>query len=452
MSIKMKKIFHVFYFVSVPLLLLLGLTNAEEVMVDRIVAVVGDQIILLSDVQQKMRQEMINRRYNSNTTPQILQRLQNEILRGMVDDNLLHTKADLDSIVADPRDVDQFFNEHMTELKKNLGSEEKYQEALTELGMTEQQLRFMFRSMAEKRVIEQMLLQEIRRRISVTPQDMEAWYEANKDSLPVIEEQFKISHIVITPGVLEERKAEAREKLQGILKRARSGEDFAELAKQYSEDPGSASGGGDLGYFARGVMIKEFSEAAFALEKGEISDIVGTPYGLHIIRKEDSRIKADSNGGEVEEINARHILLVLAPGAAEEQEVINRLTEIREKILSGEATFENLAKKYSEDEDSSELGGKLKWQTHETLVQINKIPTFYTEAKKMKVGEISAPFKSSYGYHIITIDDYRPEHAISIIDDRSQIENVLYQEKTYRELERVLAELRAETYIDIRME
>lgn len=448
----MKKIFHVFYFVSVPLLLLSGLSNAEEVMVDRVVAIVGDQIILLSDVQQKMRQEMINRRYNSNTTPQILQRLQNEILRGMIDDNLLHTKADKDSIIADPRDVDQFFNEHMTELKKNLGSEEKYQEALTELGMTEQQLRFMFRSMAEKRVIEQMLLQEIRRRISVTPQDMEAWYEANKDSLPVIEEQFKLSHIVITPGVLEERKAEARKKLEGILERARSGEDFAELAKEYSEDPGSASGGGDLGYFARGVMIKEFSEEAFALEKGEISDIVETAYGLHIIRKEDSRKKIDSNGSEVEEMNARHILLVLAPGAAEEQEVINRLTEIREKILSGEETFEDLAKKYSEDEDSKELGGKLKWQTQETLVQINKIPTFYTEAKKMKVGEISDPFKSSYGYHIITVDDYNPEHAISIIDDRSQIENVLYQEKTYRELERVLAELRAETFIDIRME
>ncbi|HUT64058.1 MAG TPA: peptidylprolyl isomerase, partial [Anaerolineae bacterium] len=255
----MKKIISVFYFVSVLLLLLSGISHAEEVMVDRIVAIVGDQIILLSDVQQKMRQEMINRKYNSNTSSQILNRLQTEILRGMIDDNLLHTKAERDSIIADPRDVDQFFNEHMTELKQNLGSEENFQEALTELGMTEQQLRFMFRSMAEKRVIEQMFLQEIRRRISVTPQDMEAWYVANKDSLPVIEEQFKISHIVIVPGVLEERKAEARKKLEGIMERARSGEDFAGLAKQFSEDPGSASGGGDLGYFARGVMIKEFS-------------------------------------------------------------------------------------------------------------------------------------------------------------------------------------------------
>lgn len=448
----MKKKFRVFYFVSVLLLLLSGLSQAEEVMVDRVVAVVGDQIILLSDVQQKMRQEMINRKYNSNTSPQILHRLQTEILRGMIDDNLLHTKAERDSIIADPRDVDQFFNEHMTDLKQNLGSEENYQEALTELGMTEQQLRFMFRSMAEKRVIEQMLLQEIRRRISVTPQDMEAWYEANEDSLPVIEEQFKLSHIVMTPSVTEERKAGARKKLEGILERVRSGEDFAELAKQYSEDPGSASAGGDLDYFARGVMIKEFSDAAFALEKGEISDIVETAYGLHIIKKEDSRKTVDSNGNEVEEVNARHILLVLAPGAAEEREVINRLNEIREKILSGESTFEDMAKKYSEDEDSRELGGKLKWQTYETLVQVNKIPAFYTEAKKIKVGEISEPFKSSYGYHIITNDDYNPEHTISIVDDRSQIENVLYQEKTYRELERVLAELRAETYIDIRME
>ena len=193
----------------------------------------------------------------------------------------------------------------------------------------------------------------------------------------------------------------------------------------------------------------------FLIKNGKVIDGTGNPWfkaDLLIDSGKIKKIAPNIETNEVEEVNPRHILLILAPGAAEEQEVINRLTEIREKILSGEATFEDSAIKYSEDEDSKELGGKLKWQTHETLVQINKIPTFYTEAKKIKVGEISEPFKSSYGYHIITVDDYKPEHAISIIDDRSQIENVLYQEKTYRELERVLAELRAETYIDIRME
>ena len=448
----MKKIFSIYYFVLVLFLLLSGVSIADEIMVDRIVAVVGNEIILLSDVQQKMRQEMINQRLDSNTSTQVLQRLQNEILRGMIDDNLLLAKAARDSIIADPRDVDQFFNERIIELKQTLGSEEKFQEAIMENGMTEQQLRHMFRVMAEKHVIEQMLLQNIRRRISVTPQDMEAWYETHRDSLPMIEEQFKLSHIVLVPGVLEERRSETRKKLEGILERVRAGEDFAELAKKYSEDPGTASDGGDLGFFARGVMIKEFSDAVFSLDKGEISTIVETAYGLHIIKAEDFRTRTDSNGREVEEVKARHILLILAPGKEEEQAVYARLSIMRERIQSNEITFEDMAKKYSEDEDSRELGGKLKWQTEETLVQINKIPSFYREANKLKIGEISEPFKSNYGYHIIMVDDYNPEHILSLKDDRSQIENVLYQEKTYRELERVLAELRAETYINIRME
>ena len=110
-----------------------------------------------------------------------------------------------------------------------------------------------------------------------------------------------------------------------------------------------------------------------------------------------------------------------------------------------------MAMEYSEDADSRNLGGKLDWQTQETLLQVN-IPSFYVEAKKLQKGEISEPFKSNFGYHILKLDDYIPEHVLNLKDDRSQIENVLYQEKTYLELERVLAELRADTFIDIRME
>ena len=420
---------------------------AQEMMVDRIVAIVGDEIILLSDVQQKLRQEMMNRQYDANTSPQILNRLQNEILRGMIDDNLLQEKAAIDSIIADPRDIDQFFNERMAELKKALKTEESFQAALVENGMTEVQLRHMFRVMAEKNVIQSMLMDRIKRRISVTPQDMESWYEAHKDSLPTLPEQFKLSHIMIVPKVSDVRKTDVKKELEGILERIHAGEDFATLAKQYSEDPGTKADGGDIGYFPRGVLVKEFTDVAFSLKEGEISDIVETQYGYHIIKVEGIRTTTDASGNEVKEVRARHILRTLA----DQDVAIKQLSEMREKILSGEVTFEMMAMEYSEDVDSRNLGGKLDWQTQETLLQVN-IPSFYVEAKKLQKGEISEPFKSNFGYHILKLDDYIPEHVLNLKDDRGQIENVLYQEKTYLELERVLAELRADTFIDVRLE
>ena len=231
----------------------------------------------------------MNRQYDANTSPQVLNRLQNEILRGMIDDNLLQEKAAIDSIVADPRDIDQFFNERMTELKKALKTEENFQAALVENGMTEVQLRHMFRVMAEKNVIQSMLMDRIKRRISVTPQDMEAWYEAHRDSLPTLPEQFKLSHIMIVPKVSDVRKTDVKKELEGILERIHAGEDFATLAKQYSEDPGTKADGGDIGYFPRGVLVKEFTDVAFSLKEGEISDIVETQYGYHIIKVEGIR-------------------------------------------------------------------------------------------------------------------------------------------------------------------
>ncbi|MBN1291936.1 MAG: peptidylprolyl isomerase [Candidatus Latescibacteria bacterium] len=443
----MRNMIRIYSYIILLLLLSGGLSYAQEMMVDRIVAVVGDEIILLSDVQQKLRQEMMNRQYDTGTSPQVLQRLQNEIIRGMIDDNLLTEKAAKDSIIADPRDIDQFFNERMAELKQTLKTEENFQAALVENGMTEQQLRHMFRVMAEKNVIQRMLMDRIKRRISVTPQDLEVWYEAHKDSLPSIPEQFKLSHIMIVPKASEDQKLLVKNELERILERARSGEDFAALATQYSEDPGTKDDGGDIGYFPRGVLVKEFTDVAFSLKEGEISDIVETQYGYHIIKVEGIRTRTDENGNEVKEVRARHILRTLA----DQDATIKQLSALRDKILSGEVTFETMATEYSEDQDSRNLGGKLDWQTQETLLQVN-IPSFYIQAKKLEKGQISEPFKSNFGYHILKLDDYRPEHVLNLKEDRNQIENVLYQEKTYRELERVLAELRADTYIDVRLE
>lgn len=435
------------------LLACMQIANGQQV-VDRIVAVVGNNaknnIILLSDVQQEMRKQMINRNMDSNTNPEVLRRLQEQVINGMIDDRLLLEKAQTDSLEADPRHVDQVMNQFMSDLKNTLGTEEKYQEALEENGFSEQQLRHMFRETARKNVIQEMLLDTVRRGVSVTPQEMEQWVATHRDSLPEMPEQFKLSHIMLIPKMGEERKKAIKDKLLAIRERVIAGEDFAELAREYSEDPGTASDGGLIPYFPRGVMVEEFTEAAFSLANGEISDVVETDFGFHLIKMEDKRFDRESDGRMVEKAQVRHILLQAQINEEDNQKTMERLKEFREQIMNGKAKFEDLAKEYSEDEHSAVQGGRIQWQTGSQLSQT--IPEFYEMASKMKPGEISEPFKSKFGYHILKLEQYRPQHMLNVMDDRTIIENQLMQEKTIAELERILAELRRATYIDIRME
>ena len=419
-------------------------------MIDRVVAVVGSEIILLSDVQQEMRKQMINRNMDNNTNPDVLRHLQEQVINGMIDDRLLLEKALIDSVEADPRHVDQVMNQFMSDLKNTLGTEEKYQEALDENGFTEQQLRHMFRETARKNVIQEMLLDNVRRGISVTPQEMEQWVATHRDSLPEMPEQFKLSHIMLVPKMGEERKKAIKDKLTAIRERVLAGEDFAELAREYSEDPGTASDGGLIPYFPRGVMVEEFTQAAFALANGEISDVIETDFGFHIIKMEDKKFVRETDGRMVEKAKVRHILLQAQINEEDNQRAIERLKELREQVISGKAKFEDLAKEYSEDEHSSVQGGRIQWQTGSQLSQT--IPEFYEAASKMKPGDISEPIKSKFGYHILKLEQYRPQHVLNVMDDRTVIENQIMQEKTIVELERVLAELRGDTYIDIRME
>ncbi len=419
-------------------------TNGQ--LVDRIMAVVGDEIILLSDVRRKISALMMSRNMNENTPANVIESLFREVIQDMVNEQLLLVKAAQDSIEVDMRQVDLLEKDQLAEIKREYGSDEAFSNALQEFGLTEQQLRYMLREMKYKYLLTETLMQEISSSNTPTSQEMEAWLVANQDSIPVMPEQFQLSHILLYPKVLEKRKDETKEKLQGILKRIRDGEDFAELAREYSQDPGSASEGGDLGFFTRNEMVPEFSEVAFSLQPGEVSNIVetklqtgeGMQFGFHIIKVEEIRS---------EQIRARHILMLLKPDEEDEKAIIERLKQMREEIASGNTTFEDMAKENSEDENSSELGGKLQWLTKE-----QGIPSIIIQAEKLEVGEISEPFKSQFGYHILKLNDYKSAHTLNIKDDNYIIRQMVTQQKNMVELDRILNKLKTETYIDIRME
>ncbi len=410
---------------------------------ETIVAVVGDDVILLSELQKQVNSQMLARNMNMNTPRNVLLKLRDDTLEGMIDDRLLVMKAERDSLEVDERDVDLELKNSLSQLRQRYGSEEAYQKGLEEYGLSEVQIRRMYADAIRNNFLLDQLRMMMSHHISVTPQDMEKWISANSDSLPEIPERFKISHILLYPQVSLERKKAATDTLKSIRERIMNGEDFGELAKEYSQDPGTAKDGGFIDWFTRSSGYDpDFTTAAFSLAKGEISDVIETTHGLHIIKCED--IRGD-------EIQARHIMIVLMPNDNDNQALIDRLSKMRTNVVENGELFEDVAKKYSEDETSRELGGKINWITSAQGTQESGIPSFIEHARELEKGGVSTPFQSQYGFHIIKLDDYQPTHVLNIVDDRTMIENLIRQQKFIDEYNRLLLELRQQTYIDKRL-
>lgn len=415
--------------------------HAQEQIVDRIVAVVGDQIILLSEVSRQLDAQIMERNIDRKSSPQVIAALQQEVVDAMVNEQLLQVKAKRDSIVPDPRDIDSFAKNEYSRIRKQFPDDDAFKKALEQVGLSESQLRYMYNAMARKNVIQQMMMQKIEQSVSVSPRELEAWHTVNKDSLKEVPEQLRFSHIMITPKVSETKKKAAREKLEGILAKLKAGADFSEMANTYSEIPGGTKDGGYIGWFKRNDFDERFATAAFSLKKGDVSDVVETQLGMHLIKVEDIR------GNEV---LARHIVVLLKVGPEEEQEAAKQLNTIRDDILSGKAAFEDMAKKYSEDASTRDHGGQTKWLMR---TEPNLPASFMEQASRLKVGEISPPFKSEYNsFHIMRLDGHKDAHILNLKDDQSILESLVKQQKIIREFERIFSELRKETYINIRYE
>jgi len=268
---------------------------------------------------------------------------------------------------------------------------------------------------------------------------VEAFYQQFRDSLPRVEASVDISHILMQIKPSEESAKQALEKIKKIKQLLDNGADFAQVARQYSEDPGTRERGGDLGFVERGTLVKEFEEVAFQLKPGEISDIVRTQFGFHIIQLLERR---------GEQIHVRHILIQLQPTQADEQRTYEKLVEIRKKIISGEATFEAMALKYSDDPNVQKDKG------HLGVFRINslQIPEFKAVIDTLKEGEISMPVRTQFGYHIIRLNKRIEPHVMTLETDWQQIEQMALDYKRNKLFTEWLAKLRQEIPIEIKMQ
>lgn len=420
-----------------------GISSAQEVL-DRIVGVVGDQIILESELKAQMALYAAQLGIDLKDE-QTEKQMEKELLEQMINDNLLLIQAQKDTTIeVTSKEMETGVEEQMEKVKSQFSSPEAFQEQLKAEGLTENELKKKYKEQIKKQMLIDRLVSKKLSKVSVTTKEVKDFYQTYKDSIPDQPESMKLGHILLeiklSQSTLDSLKKRAEMVLnkakKGLVLKARpEGEDFTSLASKYSDDP-TGKNGGDLGFFRRGDMIERFEEVAFALNPGEISDLVETEFGYHIIKVEEK--KEDM-------VHARHILILIRPSKEDTIRVNTLADSLGQRILSG-TDFGELAKEYSADEESRKMGGELGW-----FPVAQMMPEFKDGVMGLNIGEISKPIHSQFGVHILKVLDKKEQKKFTLEDDWDVIKDMARRKKTNQEVQKWVEKMRQEAYVEVRL-
>lgn len=391
-------------------------------LIDRIVASVDNHIILWSELNYRLRFEMEARELSPYAPADTLAALRQEVLDDMVDEQVLILKAQKDSLQIDPTEVEELLGQQFRMARSNMNDVE-FGQMLKRVGLSERQLKARYRKEIRHRLLYRQMRSLVSYRQHITHRDVEAYRQTLGDTLPT---QISLSHIRVKIRPSDEVLAEKRAQIEEIEKRLQAGADFATLAREVSEDPGSASNGGDLGCFGAGTLVPEFEEVAFELKPGETSGPVLSPYGYHIIRLNEKREDA---------ICSSHILVLAKTAEGDQERAAERLRDLRQRALSGEK-FAALARQYSDDPSSAAQGGL--WGTFPR----EQVPAFlkpYIDG--LKLGDVSEPFfLQGEGF------------LFKINADQATLESLIREALTEKAMRELIANYRQQIHIETRLE
>jgi len=419
--------------VALAILAAAGTSLAQRQLVDGIAAVVGDQVVLESEVDEELY--LYQMRSGSQLADDEALKVRDRILGEMVDEMLLVAKARRDSIALDPGELEEEIARRVGDLKTRHGSEEAFQAALASEGLTQTDLEAIYRDDIERRLLAQKVVdRDVRPKVDVTWAEVERYYEENKAEVAAVPEGYQIAGILVVPKVSEESKRAAYARLEEARARIERGEPFADVARAYSDDA-SAQSGGDLGTIARGATVPEFEEAAFALNPGETSGIVTTRFGFHLIQVVE---KSD------EGVRVRHILVRLEVTPEDGTRAAARAESLRQRALGGE-DFAELAGRYSDDERTRGSGGVLGWFTPEELA-----PGFLETLSGIEPGGISTVLKGETGFYVLRLLAHEAPRTAPLDEIRSRLREFLTNQRLEEEYRKLIDKLSGEIYVDVR--
>ena len=438
--------------VAILSLLTLPRLEAQTVVADKVVAVVGNSAILYSDVVDYSKQFISQRRergYTSDRDPM------SEALEALLTQKLLYNQALIDSIEINNAAVAENVDNRVEAMIAELGSIAALE---ADAGKPVFEIKADMRRMAEEGQYAQMMQGSIMNAVTITPGEVEKFYHSLRiDMLPIVPEQYVYAQITKFPSSITQAKQRTRERLLEMRERVIGGSRFDMLARMYSMDPGSALQGGEMDYMPLSNLEKPFAEALAKLQPNQISGVVETVYGFHIIQLIDKR---------GEEYKCRHILLRPTFTDYELADDLKLLDSLRTEIAEQRLTFEQAAIDFSDDKYSKQNGGLV--TNHELLEVYGANDTSYsrtafykedlgrdyTYMRNLKPGDMSAPFQSADMRgntltKLIKLIEIIPAHTASLSNDYLQIEEIALQQKKQDEFEKWLNKKIAAMYVRI---
>lgn len=428
--------------ISISLLSLLGFNAwSQEQVIDEVVAVVGANYVLQSDIEA----QYIQFRMQGGITDARATRCQ--ILEDILFQKLLLNQAELDSVQVTDEQIEQTMDARFRYYIQQFGSQEKLEQFYKKSLL---QIKEEFRTLVKEQLMVDEIQQKIVKDLKVTPSEVRSFFNSlPKDSIPMIDTEYEIGQIVKEPAINKEELEATRERLRVLRDRIMKGESFSTLAVLYSEDPGSSKKGGEIGLMSRGQLYPEYEAAAFGLKKGEISDIIKSKAGYHIIQLIERR---------GEQINTRHILLMPKISEPDIIKASKLLDSVAGLIRDKKMTFEEAAIKFSDD--PGKINGALMinentGNTRFSADQLNQLdPKIFYAIDKLQPGEISRPIsminqEGKQSLTLYTLKLKTEPHRANLTDDYSTIQDWALNKKRGETINKWIAEKISKTYFRI---
>lgn len=410
----------------------------EGFVVDEIIAKVDNYIVMKSELERAYQDYLTN-----GGSPG--QEVRCQYMAMLVRNKLMMAKAEIDSVIVLDFEVDQYTDRKMEMIIAQSGVtagelEEKY-------GKTLEQIRLEIRDQEREQMVVRKMQDEITKDIVVTPSEIKKFFnKIPKDSLPYFSAAVEAAQIVRIAKISDAQKEITRKKLMEIRDRIIKGEDFATLAKEFSDDPSVANNSGNMGWVGRGRMVPEFEAMGFKLKPNEISMPFESQFGFHVMQLIERR------GNEY---NSRHILISPKPSPEDLKEATRYLDSLRQQIGKDGLTFQKAAKEYSDDVPTKGNGGFFTGGDESMRVLVEELdPVVYFKLDSMNIGDISEPlfYRTDEGKSAMRIIFYKSRikpHLASLEDDWTRIQLAALNEKKDKILQKWFSKARQDVFINI---
>ena len=412
-------------------LLVLALTGGE--LVDRIAAIVNDQIILLSEVDEKLFILQTQGQLQDIDTSDVV-RVRREILDRLIEEKLVLQRAHSQGIEVDNTEVMNRVNEAMDQVRSRFPSLDAFREALAAEGITETMLRDRYRSDTEQEMLGQRIVgREVRNKVQINSEDIQRYYDENSEDLPHKPMEVELSHILARP-VSEEEDRKARERITAAREMIMAGQSFESIAGDASDDP-SRTRGGMLGWFSPGDLDTDFEATVDTLVVNQLSEVVRTQFGYHLIEvleRDGSRFRV------------RHILAMVQPSQVQLEEARARAVEAWKRVTGGES-FAEVALEMSDDPSTRENGGNLGWTATEVL-----LPGVKEVVDTLEVGGVSPVLTSDRGFHVFRVTNRRTGGEFTYEEIKDQLRGFLEQKKLTEAYDEWMVGIRDSAYVEIK--